>query len=57
MDLREPNFVFVLNGRVVRKPVVIQSWNVLMAADGTDDMANGIDELFDQVKGAVEPLR
>ena len=57
VDLREPNFVFVLNGRVFRKPGLIQSWNVLMTADGADDMVDDIDELFDQVSTSVQPLR
>ena len=59
VTLKEPNFVFVFNGRVVRKMAVIHSWNVLAAANrnASGQMLDTIEKLFDQVQDQIQELR
>jgi len=59
INLKEPNFVFMLNGRVVRKMAVISSWNVLATASRGESgrILSAIDEMFNQVQDQVEGLR
>jgi hypothetical protein len=59
VTLKEPNFVFVFNGRVVRKLAVIHSWNVLATADrnATGRILDAIENLYDQVQGQIQELR